>query len=84
MCPTSNRHVSRKCSPKKVNTGRRSLMLQKAHAEGLRALYMYTSALLDADVAAHSFDLDAETAARVNDFLLAVVKGVGWSGPTRC
>ena len=59
-------------------------MLQKAHAEGLRALYMYTSALLDADVAAHSFDLDAETAARVNDFLLAVVKGVGWSGPTRC
>jgi len=21
MCPTSNRHVSRKCSPKKVNTG---------------------------------------------------------------
>src|SRR5712672_319148 len=38
---------------------------------------MYTSALLDAYVAAHSFDLDAETAARVNDFLLPVVKGVG-------
>jgi hypothetical protein len=52
-------------------------MLQKAYAEGLRALYMYTSALLDAYVAAHSFDLDAETAARVNDFLLPVVKGVG-------
>jgi alkylation response protein AidB-like acyl-CoA dehydrogenase len=56
---------------------RRSLMLQKAYAEGLRALYMYTGALLDADVAAHTFDLDAETASRVNDFLLPVVKGVG-------
>ena len=56
---------------------RRSLMLQKAYAEGLRALYMYAGALLDADVAAHAFDLDAETASRVNDFLLPVVKGVG-------
>jgi alkylation response protein AidB-like acyl-CoA dehydrogenase len=56
---------------------RRSLMLQKAYAEGLRALYMYTGALLDADVAAHTYDLDAETASRVNDFLLPVVKGVG-------
>jgi alkylation response protein AidB-like acyl-CoA dehydrogenase len=56
---------------------RRSLMMQKAYAEGLRALYMYTGALLDADVAAHTFDLDAEMASRVNDFLLPVVKGVG-------
>jgi alkylation response protein AidB-like acyl-CoA dehydrogenase len=56
---------------------RRSLMLQKAYAEGLRALYMFTAALLDADVAAHAFDFDPETAARVNDFLLPVVKGVG-------
>jgi alkylation response protein AidB-like acyl-CoA dehydrogenase len=55
---------------------RRSLMLQKAYAEGLRALYMYTGAMLDADVAEHAFDLDAETASRVNDFLLPVVKGV--------
>jgi hypothetical protein len=55
---------------------RRSLMSQKAYAEGLRALYMYTGALLDADVAAHAFDLDAEMASRVNDFLLPVVKGV--------
>jgi alkylation response protein AidB-like acyl-CoA dehydrogenase len=56
---------------------RRSLMLQKAYAEGLRALYTYTGALLDADVAAHAFDIDPETASRVNDFLLPVVKGVG-------
>jgi alkylation response protein AidB-like acyl-CoA dehydrogenase len=56
---------------------RRCLMLQKAYAEGLRALYTYTGALLDADVAAHAFDIDPETASRVNDFLLPVVKGVG-------
>jgi hypothetical protein len=37
---------------------------------------MYTGAMLDADVAEHAFDLDAETASRVNDFLLPVVKGV--------
>jgi alkylation response protein AidB-like acyl-CoA dehydrogenase len=55
---------------------RRSLMMQKAYAEGLRALYIYTAALLDADVAAHAFDIDAHTAARVNDLLLPVVKAV--------
>src|ERR1700739_1562795 len=56
---------------------RRSLMLQKAYAEGLRALYMYT--------AAHSYDfgvalvpgVDADLAARVQDLLLPIVKGVG-------
>jgi hypothetical protein len=56
---------------------RRSLMMQKAYAEGLRALYMYAGTLLDADVASHAFDMDADTAARVNDFLLPIVKGVG-------
>jgi alkylation response protein AidB-like acyl-CoA dehydrogenase len=55
---------------------RRSLMMQKAYAEGLRALYIYTAALLDADVAAHAFDIDSHTAARVNDLLLPVVKAV--------
>ena len=56
---------------------RRSLMLQKAYAEGLRALYMYT--------AAHSYEsgvalvpgVDADLAARVLDLLLPIVKGVG-------
>ncbi|WP_019932408.1 acyl-CoA dehydrogenase [Nocardia sp. BMG111209] len=56
---------------------RRSLMLQKAYAEGIRALYMYTSAYQDADLAAANFGADAETAAHVNDLLLPIVKGVG-------
>ena len=56
---------------------RRSLILQKAYAEGLRALYMYA--------AAHSYEfgvalvagVDADLAARVHDLLLPIVKGVG-------
>jgi alkylation response protein AidB-like acyl-CoA dehydrogenase len=56
---------------------RRSLMLQKAYAEGLRALYMYA--------AAHSYEsgvalvpgVDADLAARVLDLLLPIVKGIG-------
>ncbi|MEU2258575.1 acyl-CoA dehydrogenase [Nocardia xishanensis] len=56
---------------------RRSLMLQKSYSEGLRALYMYCSAFQDADVAAANFGVDAELAARVNDLLLPIVKGVG-------
>src|SRR6185312_11500509 len=55
---------------------RRSLMLQKAYAEGLRAVYTYTATWQDrirlgSDVA------DVATAERVNDLLLPVVKGVG-------
>lgn len=56
---------------------RRSLMTQKAYAEGLRALYMYTGAMLDTDVAAHCFDVDDDMARRINDFLLPIVKGAG-------
>src|SRR6201988_4189755 len=56
---------------------RGSLILQKAYAEGLRALYMYA--------AAHSYEfgvalvagVDADLAARVHDMLLPIVKGVG-------
>jgi alkylation response protein AidB-like acyl-CoA dehydrogenase len=56
---------------------RRSLILQKAYAEGLRGLYMYA--------AAHSYDpgvalvagVDADLAARVHDLLLPIVKGIG-------
>jgi len=52
-------------------------MLQKAYAEGLRALYMYA--------AAHSYEsgpalvpgVDADLAARVLDLLLPIVKRVG-------
>jgi alkylation response protein AidB-like acyl-CoA dehydrogenase len=56
---------------------RRSLMTQKAYAEGLRALYLYTSTYQDAAVANAVNGVDAELAVRVNDLLLPVVKGVG-------
>ena len=56
---------------------RRSLMTQKAYAEGLRALYLYTATFQDAAVAKAVHDVDADLANRVNDLLLPVVKGVG-------
>ncbi len=56
---------------------RRSLMTQKAYAEGLRALYLYTATFQDAPVAKALHDVDAELAVKINDLLLPVVKGVG-------
>ena len=56
---------------------RRSLMTQKAYAEGLRALYMFTSTYQDAAVAKALHDVDPELAVTVNDLLLPIVKGVG-------
>ncbi|MCT7658842.1 acyl-CoA dehydrogenase [Mycobacterium deserti] len=56
---------------------RRSLMTQKAYAEGLRALYLYTSTYQDAPVAKALHRVDAELAVKVNDLLLPIVKGVG-------
>ncbi|MEV0251503.1 acyl-CoA dehydrogenase [Nocardia sp. NPDC050712] len=56
---------------------RRSLMVQKAYAEGLRALYLYTAAHQDPVSAAQVSGADPELARRVNDLLLPVVKGVG-------
>jgi hypothetical protein len=53
---------------------RRMLMLQKAYAEGLRALYLYTARYQDTVEIGGE---DAEPAARVNDLLLPIVKGVG-------
>jgi hypothetical protein len=52
---------------------RRSLMLQKAYAEGLRAVYIYTATWQDRI----RLGDDAGTAERVNDLLLPIVKGVG-------
>ncbi|MGH3935504.1 MAG: acyl-CoA dehydrogenase, partial [Pseudonocardiaceae bacterium] len=53
---------------------RRMLMLQKAYAEGLRALYLYTASLQDTvEIGGEN----AELMARVNDLLLPIVKGVG-------
>ncbi|HZC10820.1 MAG TPA: acyl-CoA dehydrogenase [Mycobacterium sp.] len=56
---------------------RRSLITQKAYAEGLRALYLYAAAHQDNVVAQNISGTDAEMAHRVNDLLLPVVKGVG-------
>src|ERR1700742_4975755 len=59
---------------------RRMLMLQKAYAEGMRALVLYTATQQDAVQAAtltgQGAGADEETAA-LNDLLLPVVKGVG-------
>jgi alkylation response protein AidB-like acyl-CoA dehydrogenase len=53
---------------------RRMLMLQKAYAEGLRALYLYTATHQDAvEIGSEGAGL----AARINDLLLPIVKGVG-------
>ncbi|HTZ15219.1 MAG TPA: acyl-CoA dehydrogenase [Mycobacterium sp.] len=56
---------------------RRSLITQKAYAEGLRALYLYAAMHQDSVVVQHVSGVDAEMAHRVNDLLLPVVKGVG-------
>ncbi|WP_167478306.1 acyl-CoA dehydrogenase [Nocardia arthritidis] len=56
---------------------RRSLITQKAYAEGLRAVYLYTAAHQNADVAQLVSGADAELAHRVDDLLLPIVKGVG-------
>jgi alkylation response protein AidB-like acyl-CoA dehydrogenase len=56
---------------------RRMLMLQKAYAEGLRALMLYTATQQDAvQIADANGTADPAAAAR-NDLLLPVVKGVG-------
>ncbi|WP_019812756.1 acyl-CoA dehydrogenase [Saccharomonospora saliphila] len=59
---------------------RRSLMLQKAYAEGLRAVYLYTASFQDQVWVGEDGGVDAESlslAERVNDLLLPIVKGVG-------
>jgi alkylation response protein AidB-like acyl-CoA dehydrogenase len=58
---------------------RRSLALQKAYAEGLRALVSYTASWQDrVKLAEFRGDADAAKAAsRVNDLLLPLVKGCG-------
>lgn len=56
---------------------RRMLMLQKAYAEGMRSLVLYTATQQDAaQVAAHSGEQNAAAAAR-NDLLLPLIKGLG-------
>ncbi|HET6394114.1 MAG TPA: acyl-CoA dehydrogenase [Blastococcus sp.] len=60
---------------------RRSLMLQKSYAEGMRALYLYTASFRDqvteAEAAGEADGEQAKLAERVNDLLLPIVKGFG-------
>lgn len=58
---------------------RRSLLMQKSYAEGLRALVAYTASWQDkARLAEIDGDEDAaETAKKINDLLLPLVKGCG-------
>jgi alkylation response protein AidB-like acyl-CoA dehydrogenase len=53
---------------------RRSLMLQKSYAEGLRAVYLYTATFQDKIALGGE---DKALAEKVNDLLLPIVKGVG-------
>jgi hypothetical protein len=56
---------------------RRMLMLQKAYAEGMRALVLYTASYQDAVQVEAAAGLAGELTARLNDLLLPIVKGVG-------
>ena len=61
---------------------RRMLMMQKAYAEGMRALVLYTASWQDAVQIAKAGDgtepgTTGDLAVRVNDLLLPIVKGVG-------
>ena len=56
---------------------RRMLMLQKAYAEGMRALVLYTATLQDSLQVAAAQGRTDEATTGLNDLLLPVVKGVG-------
>ena len=56
---------------------RRSLMLNKAYAEGLRALVLYTAGWQDRVVLGEHAGEPDELAEAVNDLLLPIVKGAG-------
>jgi alkylation response protein AidB-like acyl-CoA dehydrogenase len=56
---------------------RRSLMLQKAYAEGMRALVLFTATYQDAIMDAASRGQHDDNAVRLNDLMLPIVKGFG-------
>jgi alkylation response protein AidB-like acyl-CoA dehydrogenase len=56
---------------------RRSLMLNKAYAEGLRALVAYTGSVQDRVLVGTAHGTDTSFDAAINDLLLPLVKGVG-------
>ncbi|MEU1486840.1 acyl-CoA dehydrogenase [Streptomyces sp. NPDC005752] len=56
---------------------RRSLMTQKAYAEGMRSLVLYTASVQDAIQAEEAAGGDAKALNGLNDLLLPIVKGYG-------
>ncbi|WP_328385789.1 acyl-CoA dehydrogenase [Streptomyces sp. NBC_00400] len=56
---------------------RRSLMTQKAYAEGMRALVLHTATVQDEIIVKEAAGEDASAAIRLNDLLLPIVKGYG-------
>ncbi|KRV47413.1 butyryl-CoA dehydrogenase [Wenjunlia vitaminophila] len=56
---------------------RRSLMAQKAYAEGMRALVLYTASVQDEIQVKEAAGEDASAPRRLNDLLLPIVKGYG-------
>jgi alkylation response protein AidB-like acyl-CoA dehydrogenase len=56
---------------------RRSLLTQKAYAEGLRALMLYTASVQDAVAVKEAAGEDASAEEALNDLLLPIVKGYG-------
>ncbi|MFC7218039.1 acyl-CoA dehydrogenase [Streptomyces polyrhachis] len=56
---------------------RRSLITQKAYAEGMRALVLYTASIQDAIAVKEAAGEDAKTEHALNDLLLPIVKGYG-------
>ncbi|MBE7190107.1 acyl-CoA dehydrogenase family protein, partial [Jatrophihabitans endophyticus] len=56
---------------------RRSLMLNKAYAEGLRALVYYTATVQDRIIVGEHAGTDTALDVAINDLLLPIVKGAG-------
>ena len=62
---------------------RRMLMLQKAYAEGMRALVLYAASTQDA-LRRRGPGAGGRDPASLNDLLLPVVRASARSGPTKC
>ncbi|MFJ4920406.1 acyl-CoA dehydrogenase [Streptomyces sp. NPDC088725] len=56
---------------------RRSLMTQKAYAEGMRSLVMYTASVQDEIAVKEAAGEDTKALSGLNDLLLPIVKGYG-------
>jgi alkylation response protein AidB-like acyl-CoA dehydrogenase len=56
---------------------RRSLMLNKAYAEGMRAIVLYTASVQDRIIVGEHEGTDTAADVAINDLLLPIVKGAG-------